>query len=154
MFRASDEEKAYFGPFAVFIAGETLIGLIIWLFEGSRHWALSSPQYWIYPIQTAAAGWVLFGCWRRYNWGKPARPLLMGAFAIAIGIAVFAFWITPGIWLQSPRLHGYDPGFFGGGSAYALNLAMRGLRLVIVAPLAEEIFCAGSSTVTSSSLSL
>jgi CAAX prenyl protease-like protein len=62
-----------------------------------------------------------------------------------MGVLALLVWIAPQQWLGSPgRWDGFDPRFFGSaGWPFALNLALRLLRLVVVVPLLEEIFWRG-----------
>lgn len=103
----------------------------------------SSPQYWIFPLQTVVCAGLLARSWPSYRlkWPGPI-PLAVG---IGAGVLVFVLWIAPQQWLGfPPRLEGFEPGFFGAsGWPYAANLAMRFIRLAVVVPLVEEIFWRG-----------
>ena len=125
-------------PMAVFI---TLLGLAS---AGNRpetsSW-LSYPVYWIYPAQTVICGALIVWFWRDYEF----RRLRGVWFAIAIAIVVFGLWIAPQQFFgAAPRVTGFNPGFFEKGSTlYWINVLLRFLRLVVVAPLVEEIFWRG-----------
>jgi CAAX protease family protein len=107
---------------------------------GNRFW-LSSPEYWMYPLQTLLCGGVVWWFHREYQWARLARPI----FVIAIAVAVFLIWISPQAFFGfSMRTAGFDPEVFSGQPAlYGLTIALRFLRLVVVAPLIEEIFWRG-----------
>ena len=140
MFGASPPEKAYVAPFLAFLALIALGEVVAKLFDGQAFWMASQPRYWVYPLQTLVCGALLIRGWGFYGMRPPARPLL----ALGIGALVFALWIAPQQWLGfAPRLDGFDPGFFGGGASYALNVTLRFMRLVVVVPLLEEIFWRG-----------
>lgn len=139
MFGASPDEKAYFAPFAAFLACLALGAAVAHLFEGHAAWPLTAPRYWVDPLQTVVSGGLLAWGWRRYRLRFPTHPLL----GVAAGVLVLGLWIAPR-WLgAAPRLEGFEPGFFGSGAAYWPNLLVRFARLVIVVPLAEEIFWRG-----------
>ncbi len=139
MFGSSSREKAYFGPFLTFLALIAFGELIAKLFDGQAvGWALRKPAYWVYPLQTLVCGALLARWWRHYELRPPARLV----FAAFIGVLVFVLWIAPQAWMP-PRLEGFEPGYFGGGAPYAVNLVFRFARMVIVVPLLEEIFWRG-----------
>ena len=140
MFGASPPEKANVTPYLAFLALNALGEVVAKLFDGQAFWMASEPRYWIYPLQTLVCGVLLLRGWRFYEMRSPTRPLM----ALGIGALVFALWIAPQQWLGfAPRLDGFEPGFFGDGAPYALNVALRFLRLVVVVPLIEEIFWRG-----------
>lgn len=123
---------------AVFI---TLLGLTA---SGSRPETLSRyawPAYWIYPLQTVICGGVIAWFWRDYDLGRPRKIW----FALLIATIVFIIWIAPQQFLGFPsRAVGFDPEVFGNRrAAYWTTVSMRFLRLVVVAPLVEEIFWRG-----------
>jgi CAAX prenyl protease-like protein len=121
---------------ALLAVGELVSGL----FEGRAWWVVSSTRYWIFPLQTAICGVLLVYDWRHYELRRPQQVL----FTSAIGLLVLALWIAPQEVLGAEkRWEGFEPGFFGGGAAYALNVSVRFIRLVIVVPLLEEIFWRG-----------
>jgi len=97
--------------------------------------------YLIFPLQTVVCATLLASFWREYHLAPPRRAW----FAAAIGLAVFALWISPQfIFRQPPRLVGFDPGVFSGHPRlYWPELILRLLRLVVVVPLLEEIFWRG-----------
>jgi CAAX prenyl protease-like protein len=141
MIGSSQSQRAYFGPFLVFLG---LIGLgefVKKIFEGQAvAWPLSTPMYWVMPAQTLICGWLLLRWWRHYELRPPARPV----FTILIGLVVLGLWVAPQELLHAePRLDGFEPGYFGGGAPYWFNLLFRFVRLVIVVPLVEEIFWRG-----------
>ena len=141
MIGASSSQRAYFGPFLVFLG---LIGLgefVAKIFDGRAvAWPLSTPMYWVFPLQTLVCGWLLARWWPHYEMRAPRRPV----FTVLVGLLVLGLWIAPQQFFHAePRLDGFDPAHFGGGAPYWLNLGFRFLRLVIVVPLVEEIFWRG-----------
>lgn len=163
MFGATPEEKAYTGPFLVFLALLALGEVAAGIFEGRAFWMASEPRYWIYPLQTAVCGALLWRWRRHYDLRPPSVRATL--WAAGVGLLVLALWIGPA-WLASaagdratverlqnapligaafsPRLQGFDPEFFGAsGPAYVANIVVRFLRLVVVVPLVEEIFWRG-----------
>lgn len=140
MFGFTSQEKAYLGPFAIFLGLILLGDLVAKLGEGLASWPLAEPRYWVNPLQTILCGALLAYYWRDYRLEKP-RGIV---FTLLIGVMVFAVWVAPqALRLAAPRLDGFEPDFFGGGAAYAANVSVRFLRLVIVVPLLEEIFWRG-----------
>lgn len=138
---ATTPQRAYFGPFLLFLG---LIGLgefVAKLFEGRLvAWPLSSPTYWVMPAQTLICGGLVWH-WRRHY---PLRPLAGPIFATLVGILVLVLWVAPQEFLKAePRLEGFDPAFFGEGGAWWINVIVRFVRLTIVVPLVEEIFWRG-----------
>jgi CAAX prenyl protease-like protein len=126
---------AYTAPYVAIVLLFAVGSLVRW-----SGW-IRSPEFWIYPIQAIASGVILIFFWREYEWERPAKP----AFTIVVGILVFVIWIAPQQFLQfAPRPEGFNPDVFAGNSAaYWGTVIFRFLRLVIVVPLAEEIFWRG-----------
>lgn len=102
---------------------------------------LRSPEYWIYPLQTALCAAALIFYWRQYDFGKRGGSVL----ALAAGVVVLGLWIAPQAALGAgSRVDGFDPSVFGEGSAlYWMTVMARFARLVIIVPLVEEIFWRG-----------
>jgi CAAX prenyl protease-like protein len=130
---------AYVTPFLVFMAGLMLVSLVkdsnadtLWL---------RSPEYWIYPLQTALCAAALIFYWRQYDFGKRGGIVL----GLAAGVVVLGIWIAPQAVLGAgARVDGFDPSAFGEGSAlYWMTVTARFARLVIIVPLVEEIFWRG-----------
>ena len=130
---------AYVAPFLVFMAGLMLVSLVkdsnadtLWL---------RSPEYWIYPLQTALCAAALIFYWRQYDFGKRGGSVL----ALAAGVVVLGIWIAPQAALGAgARVDGFDPSVFGEGTAlYCMTVMARFARLVIIVPLVEEIFWRG-----------
>jgi CAAX prenyl protease-like protein len=130
---------AYVAPFFVFMGGLILVSLVknpaadsLWL---------RSPEYWIYPLQTALCAGVLVFYWRQYDFGKRGGT----GWALAAGVVVLGLWIAPQAFLGAgARVDGFDPSVFGEGSAlYWMTVMARFARLVIIVPLVEEIFWRG-----------
>jgi CAAX prenyl protease-like protein len=130
---------AYVMPFLVFMGGLMLVSLVKNP-EAASIW-LRSPEYWIYPLQTALCAGVLVFYWRQYDFGKRGG---MG-LALAAGVVVLGLWIAPQAFLGAgARVDGFDPSVFGEGSTlYWMTVVARFARLVVVVPLVEEIFWRG-----------
>jgi CAAX prenyl protease-like protein len=130
--------RANLAPFLTFLALLFLRDCVAKLGGGSAHWALSSPQYWVFPLQTLVCGipvWV----YRRDYELRPASGIGPA------GLAAFAIWSAPQFFFHAaPRLDGFDPAFFGSdGWPYWTNLAFRLARMIVIVPLIEEIFWRG-----------
>lgn len=121
------------------MAGLMLVSLVKDSQAGSL-W-LRSPEYWIYPLQTALCAATLIFYWRQYDFGKRGGILL----GLAAGVVVLGIWIAPQAVLGAgARVEGFDPSVFGEGSAlYWMTVTARFARLVIIVPLVEEIFWRG-----------
>lgn len=102
---------------------------------------LQHPEYWIYPLQTILCAVCLVWFWKEYDFGGK-RGL---GFGLVIGLAALAVWISPQwIFGMSPRTEGFDPTFFEENTGlYWMTVVTRFARLVVVVPLAEEIFWRG-----------
>ena len=125
-------------PMAVFV---TLLGLTS---AGNRpetsSW-LSYPVYWIYPVQTVICSALIVWFWRDYEFRTPRSVW----FALVIGVGVFILWVAPQQFFGADaRVIGFSPEVFDKGSTfYWITLLLRFVRLVVVAPLVEEIFWRG-----------
>ncbi len=141
MFGATPQEKAYVGPFFVFLAVMLLGTIVSSAFDGRAFWMASEPRYWVCPLQTLMCGILLIRWWPEYRLQLPARAWI----AVLIGVIALILWIAPQEFFGLPaRRDGFDAGFFGTeGWPYALNTGLRFVRLVIVVPLVEEIFWRG-----------
>lgn len=141
MFGAEPKERANLAPFLVFLLVLGLGEAVAHFGDGRAFWVFSEPRYWIFPLQTLVCSILLVRGWRYYELRPPRKPL----FTAGIGILALLVWIAPQQWLgAAPRLDGFDPAFFGAtGWPYAVNVAVRFLRLVVVVPLLEEIFWRG-----------
>lgn len=140
----SSEEKAFFAPFAIFLAFLGLNDFVGKFSEGLvRAWWWSEPHFWVFPLQTLVCGVLLLRWWRYYElrWPSPSAC----AIALGVGVLVLLIWIAPQLWLHAPpRLRGFDPGYFArDGWGYSVTVFLRFLRLAIVVPLLEEIFWRG-----------
>jgi uncharacterized protein len=95
-------------------------------------------KFAVYPAQTLVCGYAL---WRyRHAYGPfQARG---SRFAALTGVLVLCCWVTPQLLHLAPaRTSGFDPGRLAASPAlYALTLAFRLLRLVVVVPILEEVF--------------
>jgi CAAX prenyl protease-like protein len=126
---------AYTLPMLVFVALLVLGNLLRKI--DNRFW-LSSPEYWMYPLQTILCGGVVWWFRHEYQCARLARPI----FVIAIALAVFLIWISPQAFFGfSTRTAGFDPEVLP--AFYWPTVTLRFLRLVVVAPLIEEIFWRG-----------
>lgn len=107
---------------------------------GAALWR-AAPEFWIYPLQTLLCAGLLVYFRHDYEFHSLRRPI----FTIAVALLAFGFWIAPQQFFHfPPRLLGFNlnapagsPGF------YWCTLLLRFVRLVLVAPLVEEIFWRG-----------
>ena len=129
---------AYTAPFVIFVILSALSGLL-----DSAHVlpADMGAMYLLYPLQTMICAGVLAVFWREYRLRPPQRAWI----AMAIGVLVFALWVSPQAAFHRPaRLEGFDPDVFAAQPGlYWTQMVMRLLRLVVVVPLLEEIFWRG-----------
>jgi CAAX prenyl protease-like protein len=123
--------------------------------DDTAAWWRRLPEMWVYPLQTMVTLIVLGLYWKFYEF-HPIRGI---GWAIIAGIVGIAVWIAPGFlfgWLSmsesplgylgfAPRTKGFNPSLAAPPSTvlYWLIVAVRFVRLVIVVPLAEEIFWRG-----------
>lgn len=137
----TQQERAYVAPFILFMVLLALGEIVTKLFEGQAFWAVATPRYWVFPLQTILCGAALAWHWQSYQWQPPARVL----FTVGIALLVFLIWVSPQEVFGFPaRRDGFHPAFFGRqGVVPFLHIALRFLRLVIVVPLLEEIFWRG-----------
>jgi uncharacterized protein len=141
MIGTTPHERAYIGPFFLFLAFLLFTDLVGKLDAFSGHWVVTSSKYWVYPVQTVACAVAL---WHR------RQIIVMGpwrgmGFATFAGMLSLIVWIAPQQWLGfPPRTAGFDPAFFAdGGWQFWLNVIGRMLRMVVIVPLVEEIFWRG-----------
>lgn len=141
MIGSTPREKAYLGPFVVFLALLLLGQVVSALGDGYAHWPLAEPLYWVYPLQSAVCAALLWR-WRGLIILGPWRGIGAG---ISGGLIALVLWVAPQAFLGFPaRLDGFHPEFFGSeGWPYWLNLSCRFFRLVVIVPLVEEIFWRG-----------
>jgi hypothetical protein len=116
---------------------------------------VTAPAQWVFPLQTLLTLGVLV-CFRQHYDLRPFHGLVLAALAGTLGIVI---WIAPGFLFRffdmndsllkylgfDRRLDGFDPGLVAAHnrSLYYSVVAMRFVRLVVVVPLAEEIFWRG-----------
>lgn len=95
-------------------------------------------RFVMYPVQTVACGYALW-CYRGAYGPFRRRGL---RFGIIIGLLVLVIWVAPQVFHLAPaRPDGFDPERLAGSPGlYALTLALRFLRLVVVVPILEEVF--------------
>jgi len=75
---------------------------------GGPFW-LTSPEYWVFPLQAVLCGAVVLFFWDEYDFGKLRQPL----FVLAVGVIIFVLWISPQAFFSRPaRLVGFDPDVF------------------------------------------
>lgn len=99
---------------------------------------LTDSKYWVYPLQTVVCGAILAWYWRSYDFGRPGWLWALGA-----GLASLLIWIAPQLVLGAPpRVEGFDPAQTG-PDFETFSVIARMVRLVLVVPLAEEIFWRG-----------
>ncbi len=128
------------GPFGLFIALQELPGVL--------RAATSTPEFWVYPIQTLACATLLVWSWRAYPRAASGRAIGLGLLA---GAAVFILWISPQAFFHAaPRVAGgfnpnHLPAFTAGHREwwYRVTVALRFARLVLVVPALEEVFWRG-----------
>jgi len=123
--------------------------------DDTATWWLRLPEMWVYPLQTTLTLIVMGVYWKFYEF-EPIRGIGWAIFAGIVGISV---WIAPGVLFDqlnmsegplgylgfAPRTKGFNPSLAAPPSTalYWLIVALRFVRLVIVVPLAEEIFWRG-----------
>jgi uncharacterized protein len=141
MIVTTPHERAYIGPFFLFLALLLFSELLGKLGAFSSHWLLADSKYWVFPAQIAVCAWALWH-WRKLI--ELSAPKGIG-FAALIGVLSLVVWVAPQQWLGfPPRTAGFDPAYFGAdGPAYWGNVALRMIRMVIIVPLVEEIFWRG-----------
>ncbi len=134
---------AYVGPFALFIVLQALPGLVRNA-SPAAPWFLHSPEFWVYPLQTAACAVMLL--WYRREYPRALTPVAV-LVGLAVGALVFALWISPqAVFHFAPRTNGgFDPTALLATDrhAYLLTVALRFVRLAVVVPWLEEIFWRG-----------
>jgi CAAX prenyl protease-like protein len=135
--------QAFIAPFAAYILLFGVGWLVQNLFKGSQSLLVTSPQYWVFPLQALVCGGVLAWFWRNYTFG-PFRAMSLG-FTVAIALLVLGIWISPQeLFHFAPRKDGFDPTIFAQNPGlYGGVLGLRFLRLVVVVPLMEEVFWRG-----------
>ena len=151
MIGTTPHERAYIGPFFLFLAFLLFSELVGKLDAFSGHWAIVSSKYWIFPTQTAICALMLYR-WRSHITFGPWRGMVLAVIAGVISLLAWV-WVMPQFceWLAAlfgktidPRVVGFDPAFFGkDGAHYWTNVTIRMLRMVIIVPLVEEIFWRG-----------
>jgi CAAX prenyl protease-like protein len=136
--------RAYVVPFLTFMAFLLVTGLLNRL-AADLGWGRHLPillrsEFWVYPVQTLLCGYLVWRYRRAYDFGPPAV-----FSALAVGTIALVLWIAPQQWFGAePRTEGFDPTHFQNHpTLYALTVAFRFLRLVVVVPLVEEIFWRG-----------
>jgi CAAX prenyl protease-like protein len=140
MIGATVQERAYFGPFFVFIGLFALGAAVNGVFEGQAAWWVAAPQYWLFPLQTVLSAGLLIH-WRGHYQPSPLRRV---SWSVCIGVLALLVWISPQLLFdKAPRIDGFDPGYFGPGTPYWLHLTLRLLRAVVVVPIVEELFWRG-----------
>lgn len=140
-FRLNRPLVAYCLPFAIFMAALLLVSGVKFLGGDKGPFALSQPEYWIYPLQSLLCLGAVIYFWKDYEWGG-LRKWWVGVLA---GIVVLGAWIAPQVLLGLPaRNDGFNPDLFVDSPVlYWSTVLMRFFRLVIVVPLLEEIFWRG-----------
>ena len=91
----SNAVLAHIAPLAVFILLTSVVSLVT-VKNSALPWWRSSPEHWIYPLQTMVCGGLVAFFWRNYNF-RPARGLVP---ATLLGIVGIGLWILPG-WLYA-----------------------------------------------------
>lgn len=148
---------AHVAPLAVFLLLTSLVPLVA-VKNSALPWWRSAPEHWIYPVQTVVCGALLLFFRGQYTF-RPFRGYLLATVLGVVGIAV---WILPGHLFHSAqsrgspdegaipwlgfvaRQEGFDPSLFESSPLwYAVVVAFRFARLVVIVPLVEEIFWRG-----------
>src|SRR5688572_22722469 len=134
MIGVTPHERAYLAPFFAFLALLLLGEVVKSIGEGYAHWALASPQYWLFPLQIVVCSALLFHYRSCYSGLSELRGWWLGVLA---GILAFVVWVAPqAAFGAPPRTDGFHPHFFGSeGAVYWGNLLARFARMVIVVPL-------------------
>ncbi|PYK56848.1 MAG: CAAX prenyl protease-related protein [Verrucomicrobia bacterium] len=106
-----------------------------------KRFSFVMPGFRIYPAQTILCAALLIWFRRCYQFHRPKSV----ALTLLIGLAVFGIWTAPQYFLHfAPRPVGFDPTLLESNSAiYWSMILFRFLRLVVVVPLAEEVFWRG-----------
>lgn len=155
----SNKTRAHVGPFVIFLVLLAIpdllqtAGMTFDNFPETRWW--TSPQVWLYSLQTVACGIALRYWWKYYEW-RPTSGLML---AVMLGMVGIAIWILPGLLFErlqlsegwwkylglTSRCEGYDPNQLRQHSTaiYFAFLALRFCRLAVIVPLVEEIFWRG-----------
>ncbi|HIE98580.1 MAG: CAAX prenyl protease-related protein [Fuerstiella sp.] len=157
--RQSTPTFAHVGPLVTFLLCLTIPDLMsVFGFDRSdaiQPWYVTTPEQWVFPLQTLLTLGVVVYCWRRYDF----RPFTGLALATLVGTLGIVIWIAPGFLFGFfemnnsvlkylgfvRRTDGFDPHFIAAQnpSLYYAAVAMRFVRLVVVVPLAEEVFWRG-----------
>lgn len=131
---------AYVGPFVLFL-------LLLMVPDGVKKlpgMAGSSPEFWVYPLQTLLCAGMLIRYRREYPLAERRAGALL--FGSAVGVVAIVVWLSPQLFFHfAPRTeNGFDPTKLPPGStAYFWTVGLRFARLVVVVPLIEEIFWRG-----------
>lgn len=141
MFSKSSATTAYIAPFGLLVLLIGVSSALPSVFGERDPLILAWGKYSFFLIQTLLCGALLCVFWRRYELQRPRRL----CFTLGIGILVLLIWIAPQVFFGAmPRREGFDPTVFGLNNRAILPvLAIRFVRLVVVVPLAEEIFWRG-----------
>ncbi len=141
MIVTTPHERAYIGPFFLFLALLLLSEMLGKLGAFSSHWVIADSKYWIFPAQIGVCAWALWHWRKRIDLSAPKGI----GFATLIGLLSLVVWVAPQQWLGfPPRTAGFDPAYFGAdGTAYWGNVVLRLIRMVVIVPLVEEIFWRG-----------
>ena len=150
---------AHVAPLVTFLLCMTIPDLMALVgfdrFDVSQPWYVTTPEQWLFPVQTILTSTVLW-CFRRQYDLRPVRGLRLALLVGTFGIVI---WISPGFLFRyfemndsllknlgfAARTDGFNPGAVAADSGflYFAVVLMRFIRLVVVVPLAEEIFWRG-----------
>lgn len=150
---------AHVCPLMVFLICLTLPDIVAFAAPGvsgaDQPWYVVASEQWVFPLQTLLTLGVLVYFRSQYN----LRPITSLGTAVVVGTIGITLWILPGAVYRysemnesmlrylgfAARTQGFNPSFIADHSQglYWAAVLMRFVRLVIVVPLAEEIFWRG-----------
>ena len=156
---SSGRTMAYVAPFCCFMAflaiPDLLLALSFSTADGAGNDSISHLNSWLYPLQTTVTVMVLAALWKHVHVGPHTGWLLAGG----TGVLSILMWILPGhlfdTWQMSDgwwkfvgfaaRTEGFNPTELKTASTafYGFIVTMRFIRLVVVAPIIEELFWRG-----------
>ena len=152
----ANQMAAYVAPFVVFMALQSLVGMVK-VDNPLLPWWKAGPEHWVYPLQTIVCLGLIAWWWKNYVF-KPLgmRELILACIVGFIGIAL---WIIPAeistrlgldnewskwLGITSRAKSGYDPTLLADAPlAYWASVTMRFVRMTVAVALLEELFMRG-----------